>query len=105
LSRLGLQAFPSAANFVLVKCPVPADELAEALRERGVAVRSFPALARLGDCVRVTVGPWPFMERFLEALRDSLRDRGITGRGGRAEAAGSAPAAGRDLGEPDEVVP
>ena len=71
LGRLGLHAFPSAANFVLFECPTPAEDLAAGLRERGVAVRAFPALGSLGDCVRVTIGPWPLMQRLLDALADS----------------------------------
>lgn len=47
---------------------------ADALRARGVAVRAFPALPRAGDCIRVTIGPWPLMQRFLGAVRDVLRE-------------------------------
>ncbi|MBT8335846.1 MAG: histidinol-phosphate aminotransferase family protein [Gemmatimonadetes bacterium] len=63
---------PSASNFVLL--PVAAGTAvptALALRERGVAVRPFPDCIDVGDAVRVTVGPWPLMEQFLEAW-DSL---------------------------------
>ncbi|RMH21513.1 MAG: histidinol-phosphate aminotransferase family protein [Gemmatimonadetes bacterium] len=66
LARRGTPALPSAANFVLV--PVPdAAELARILRERGVAVRPFPGLPEIGDAVRISVGPWPLLERLLEA--------------------------------------
>lgn len=64
---------PSAANFLLM--PVGAGRaraVTLALRERGVAVRPFPDLPGIGDAIRVTVGPWPLMERFLEALDDVL---------------------------------
>lgn len=64
---------PSAANFLLV--PVrdgAARAVALALRERDVAVRPFPDLPGIGDAIRVTVAPWPLMERFLEALDDVL---------------------------------
>lgn len=58
---------PSRANFLLV--PVEdARETAARLRVRGVAVRPFPGLPGIGDAVRVTVGPWALLERFLEAL-------------------------------------
>lgn len=46
--------------------------LAEALRAHGVAVRAFPGLPVCGDAIRVSVGPWEAMERFLEALRRVL---------------------------------
>lgn len=68
LEERGPEPLESAANFLFV----PVDDAAAtatALRERGVAVRPFPAEAGtgVGDGVRVTVGPWRSMERFLEA--------------------------------------
>ena len=39
---------------------------------RGVAIRPFAELPRLGECIRVTVGPWPMLEAFLEALPEVL---------------------------------
>lgn len=74
LEAMGLNPLPSAANFVLIPAPAGADALAAALRARGVAVRPFPALPRIGDAIRVTVAPWPLLERFLEALASALRD-------------------------------
>lgn len=71
----GLQVIPSAANFVLVPLspgasspPLAAAELGAALRERGVAVRVFPGLTRIGPALRVSVGPWEMLERFLHEL-------------------------------------
>ena len=40
----------------------------QALRARGVAVRPFPDLPHVGDTLRISVGPWPMLERLLEAL-------------------------------------
>jgi histidinol-phosphate/aromatic aminotransferase/cobyric acid decarboxylase-like protein len=34
-----------------------------------VQVRPFGGLPHAGECLRVTVGPWPMMESFLVALR------------------------------------
>ncbi len=69
----GLNALPSAANFVLVPLAAePVAALAAALRARGVAVRAFPDLARVGPALRVSVGPWPLLERFLAALDETL---------------------------------
>ena len=80
LRAMGLFPLPSRANFVLV--PVhDAGTVAGALRDRGVAVRPFeglraPAgtpLAETGGCaLRITVGPWPMLERALDALREVL---------------------------------
>lgn len=98
LTQRGFQPLPSAANFVLVpmraqslavtppELPAgapgaapgreratapatdPATSLGTALRKRGVAVRAFPDLARIGPAIRVSIGPWPMLQRFLEEL-------------------------------------
>jgi histidinol dehydrogenase len=70
LERMGFRACDSGGNFVLfrVREGGSALDMAAALRARGVAVRPFPDLVVLGDCLRVTVGPWPLMERFLKEL-------------------------------------
>ena len=68
LTARGVKTLPSGANFVMV--PVEAGaavETAVALRRHDVGVRPFPACPDVGDAVRVTVGPWPLMERFLAA--------------------------------------
>ena len=62
--------------------PAPVGEtcrkVTSALRARGVAVRPFPDLPDLGDALRVSIGPWPLMARFLDALDDVLREcRGL----------------------------
>jgi histidinol-phosphate aminotransferase len=63
----GFAALPSEANFVLV--PVPdALAIAQSTRDSGVAVRPFPKLTRVGDAVRITIGPWGEMEAALAAL-------------------------------------
>src|SRR5690606_38616989 len=54
--------------------PRTAAEWNEALRRLGVAVRPFPAVRGAGDCLRVSIGPWPMMERFLEAFETLLRE-------------------------------
>lgn len=78
LRARGLTPLPSTANFVLL--PVtptgaggnPALALNAALRQHGVAVRAFDDLTRIGPALRVTVGPWPLMQRFLQALDHAL---------------------------------
>ncbi len=82
LERMGFRALPSAANFVLIPlgasggAPPTAAELTSALREQGIAVRAFPGLPGLGDSIRVTIGPWESMRRFLDALRETLPSHG-----------------------------
>lgn len=77
LEERGLEALPSNANFLLVRWPPGDDErpsleaLMAGLKDRGVAVRPFPDLPELGDTFRVTIGPWPMMTQFLEALESA----------------------------------
>ena len=85
LEERGFRPPTSGANFVLV----PLDEgkdaarLTAELRDEGVAVRPFPALPGVGEAVRVTVGPWSLMERFLEALdRTGASGPGLMGASG-----------------------
>jgi histidinol-phosphate/aromatic aminotransferase/cobyric acid decarboxylase-like protein len=73
LRSRGLRPLPSRANFLLVPlAPAGAREVNAALKERGVAARPFPDLPGIGDALRVTVGPWELMERFLAALDELL---------------------------------
>jgi histidinol dehydrogenase len=67
LAARGVHVWPSAANFVLCAVPGSALDWNGRLRAQGVAVRPFPATAGR-ECIRVTVGPWPLMERFLAAF-------------------------------------
>jgi histidinol-phosphate aminotransferase len=71
----GVEPLSSRANFVLLRLTGgrEAAEVAGALRERGVAVRPFAALPGLGEALRVTVGPRPLLESFLDALAEVLR--------------------------------
>lgn len=91
LRNLGFRVWPSSTNFVLVAADEtvvrstpsdkaapdtetsPALRLTRALRDRGVAVRAFPALPLAGDSIRITIGPWPMMEKLLIALREVAR--------------------------------
>jgi histidinol-phosphate aminotransferase len=73
LRARGLAPLPSRANFVLFPVAPPgALALNQALKERGVATRPFPGLPQIGDALRVTVGPWAMMMRFLDALDEAL---------------------------------
>ncbi|HEU4879597.1 MAG TPA: histidinol-phosphate transaminase, partial [Gemmatimonadaceae bacterium] len=69
---MGLQPLKSGANFVLI--PVnDSRELDARLRKRSVAVRAFQGLNGIGDALRVTVGPWPMMERFIDILSEVIQ--------------------------------
>ncbi len=91
----GLRVLDGSGNFLLVRpgaAPAPAGAgwaaaVKAGLAARGIGVRAFPALPGHGDALRVTVGPWAAMERFLEAL-DALE--AVPGRD-------VSPAAGREV--------
>jgi histidinol dehydrogenase len=78
LRRRGFRVYGSAANFLLVGAPEgDAARLKAELGRRGIGVRAFDALDGVGDAIRVTVGPWAIMERFLAALDAALAGRGL----------------------------
>lgn len=78
LTAMGFPPLPSAANFLCVPT-VDAARLATRLRERGVLVRQFAGLPREprplvnagGSALRVGIGPWPLMQRFLDAFAEA----------------------------------
>lgn len=72
LRKLGCKPLESSANFVLV--PVSDSSRVETgMRMRGIAVRRFVRLPGIGDAVRISIGPWPLMERCLDALREAVQ--------------------------------
>jgi len=73
LREMGLNPMPSAANFVCVPM-AGAVAIGQALRSRGVAARPFPALPNVGDALRISVGPWPMLQRLLDALAPAIND-------------------------------
>ncbi len=76
LRSRGLSPLPSGANFVCV--PVPqCVAVGQAMRARGVAVRPFPDLPHIGDALRFSVGPWPLLERCLEAFDAARVEVGV----------------------------
>lgn len=68
----GIQAYPSAANFILFRT-AGAERVFNGLRQRGVLIKnlhgSHPALA---DCLRVTVGTPEEDAQFLAALKETV---------------------------------
>jgi len=78
LRTRGLSPRESFTNFILFRAPGgDAGADSAALRARGVAVRPFAGAWDGGrDALRVTVAPWPLLERFLEALDARLTELG-----------------------------
>jgi histidinol-phosphate aminotransferase len=72
----GLEAFPSAANFILFRHrAMRATALHAALLERGVLVRDVSSWPDAGESLRVTIGSPAENDRFLAALRVILAGR------------------------------
>ncbi|MEM7231158.1 MAG: histidinol dehydrogenase [Planctomycetota bacterium] len=69
----GIEAYPSEANFFLVRIASDANAVFDALKSRGVLVRRTgdPALA---DTLRVNAGTVAENDRFLEALKEVLAE-------------------------------
>jgi histidinol-phosphate aminotransferase len=73
----GLEAYPSAANFVLFRHrTMPAAALHAALLEHGVLVRDVSSWPDAGESLRATIGSAAENDRLLEALRAVLAERG-----------------------------
>jgi histidinol-phosphate aminotransferase len=71
----GLKAYPSSANFVLIRLHVlPAREVYQRLLEQhGILVRDVSAGAELAECLRISIGTPEDMDRVLQALEQILR--------------------------------
>jgi histidinol-phosphate aminotransferase len=74
LSQMGgVSVTPSEANFLWVKAARPAGEIYEALKARGILVRSFHQRGgRLASQLRITVGTPSENADFLAALGEVL---------------------------------
>jgi histidinol-phosphate aminotransferase len=70
-ARLGLQTWPSAANFVLVRVP-DAPATVKALAARGVMVRDRSADPGCGTCIRITAGIVDDTRHVISALEEVL---------------------------------
>ncbi|MCA9880984.1 MAG: histidinol-phosphate transaminase [Thermomicrobiales bacterium] len=74
----GVEPYPSATNFLLVKLPVEnAGSIVQRLAERGVYVRFFGTPAwGLTNCLRVSIGAPEENEIFAAELEHALREAG-----------------------------
>ena len=74
LRNLGLEVWPSGANFMLFRATNTSGEVIwQKLLDHSVLVRNCASWPRLKDCLRVTVGTPQENNRFLEALKEVLR--------------------------------
>src|SRR5208282_2012457 len=77
LGNLGLQYWPSHANFVLVRIGAAHTEFVQALRSRGILVRDRNTDPGCEGCVRLTVGSDEHTETLIVALRDVVERLGL----------------------------
>lgn len=70
--RLGLETWPSAANFVLVRVGDRAPDIVRALAARGILVRDRSKEAGCEQCIRITAGVVADTERAVDALEEVL---------------------------------
>jgi histidinol-phosphate aminotransferase len=73
-ARLGLQTWPSAANFVLVRVGPAIARIMAALSEKGIRVRDRSAEAGCEFCIRVTAGVAEDTRRLAVALEEAVCD-------------------------------
>jgi histidinol-phosphate aminotransferase len=71
LRRLsGLSPYPTAANFVLIRCEaLPATEIFHRLyQDYGILVRDVSGSPELAECLRISIGTDEDMDAVIEAL-------------------------------------
>ncbi len=74
LKKLGFDATDSKANFIFVKHPkISGEKVYAGLRKRSILVRHFDG-ERIKDYNRVTIGTKEQMDKFLDAIREILKE-------------------------------
>ena len=76
LRALGVDFFPSHANFVLMKIGAKHAELVQAMRARGILLRDRSTDPGCNGYVRITIGVEDHVTRGLAALKESLQEIG-----------------------------
>ncbi|MBM3609205.1 MAG: aminotransferase class I/II-fold pyridoxal phosphate-dependent enzyme, partial [Alphaproteobacteria bacterium] len=71
LQQLGLEFFPSQANFVSARLPGPAAPVIAALRTQGILCAGWNH-ADFSDCIRISMGEADSMSAAIAALREVL---------------------------------
>lgn len=71
----GVSAYPTAANFVLIRCEaLPATEIFHRLyQEYGILVRDVSGSPELAECLRISIGTDEDMDAVSDALEQMLR--------------------------------
>jgi histidinol-phosphate aminotransferase len=86
LAELGLEVFPSQANFLLVRFGEGSERVRRGLAERGILVREVGHYPGLAGCLRIGVGDGRAERALIAALEEILGDEGSREKeGGRPE--------------------
>ncbi|MCF7811904.1 histidinol-phosphate transaminase [bacterium] len=73
LERLGLEYRPTAANFILIKVPIPGRDLFKLLLKKGVVVRPVDGYG-LPEYIRVSIGLPDENRRFFSSLEGVIQE-------------------------------
>jgi histidinol-phosphate aminotransferase len=76
LESIGIQFWPSQANFVLARVGASAS-FVEQMKRRGILVRDRSGDHGCEGCVRITLGPRAHADRLLAALQETCEELGI----------------------------
>ncbi len=68
--RLGIEFWPSAANFVLIRAGSRFASLVDGLKARGIRVNDRPCLPWRPDCIRITTGLIEHTRRIVAAMHE-----------------------------------
>jgi histidinol-phosphate aminotransferase len=74
---VSVEPFPSGANFILFRTPLPASALFESLYAQSVLIRDVSRAPLLDRCLRVTVGKAEENGFFVAALKKSLQEETV----------------------------
>jgi histidinol-phosphate aminotransferase len=73
LQRRGVRHAAGGGNYMLVWPPRDCDRVVQALRERGILVRSMAGKPLIDGSFRLTIGTRPNMQRFMLAFEEAIK--------------------------------
>lgn len=69
LTENGYEYQGETGNFIFIKQKTDANELARRMKEeKGILIKTYSGVGKLGNCLRVSTGEKQYMEQFLHAL-------------------------------------
>lgn len=69
LDNKGYEHQGTEGNFIFIKQKTNAESIVSRMKaEKGILIKSYAGIGRLGTCLRVTIGEKKYMQRFCEAL-------------------------------------